>query len=173
MNILLPENRTFNTAQIPNAPSELYYCVFDYSNLDDTDYQFLPMVFVEDFAKASAELKIGDDIVQVPLSWSILIGEQAQGDMELMPIMQFHGRDFEAFAFNPINGFMAEYRPIEIINIYQEVRWCVPSMKPEHLLAVPTAMKKTPTCVFFSDSKSKFPDELDVRHMIPDYSNTF
>lgn len=165
MNILLPENRSFNTAQIPDSPSELYYCVLDYSNLDDIDYQFLPMVFVEDFAKASAELRIGGEIIQVPLSWSILIGEQEFGEIELMPIMGFHGRDFDAFVFNPCSGFMPDYQPIEIINIYQEVRWCVPSMKPEHLLVVPTSMRKNPSCVFFSDAKSKFPDEIDIKDL--------
>jgi len=41
MNILLPENRSFDTAKIPEEGSEIYYCVLDYSNLDDVDYHFL------------------------------------------------------------------------------------------------------------------------------------
>jgi len=165
MNILLPENKSFNTAQIPTVSSELYYCVLDYSNLDDIDYHFLPMVFIEDFAKASVELKIGKYLIQIPLSWSILIGDREFGEIELMAIMGFHGRDFNAFSLNPITGYMPDYYPIEIINIYQEVRWCVPALKPEHLLVVPIKSGENPPCVFFSESKTKFPDEIDVKDL--------
>lgn len=166
MNILLPENRSFNTAKIPEGGSEIYYCVLDYSNIDDVDYHFLPMVFIEDFSKACVELKIGENIVQIPLPWSILISEQELGDVELLPFIEFHGRDFDAFTFNPCTGFMPEFMPIEIINIYQDVRWCVPSMKPEQLLAIPITTGKNPQCAFFAESKNKFPEEIDVRHLV-------
>ena len=166
MNILLPENRSFDTAKIPEEGSEIYYCVFDYGNLDEVDYQFLPMVFIEDFAKACVELRIGKHLIQVPLPWSILISEQEFGDVELMPIIEFHGRDFDAFVFNPVSGFMPDFMPIEIINIYQEVRWCVPSMKPDQLLTVPIAIGENPPCAFFAEPKNKFPEEIDVRHLV-------
>lgn len=164
MNILLPENRSFNTAKIAEE-SDHYYCVLDYSNLDEIDYQFLPLVFIEDFPKAAAELKIGGHLMQVPLSWSILIGEKEFGDLELMPIMGFHGRDFNAFTYNPCIGYMPKYLEIEIINIYQEVKWCVPSMKPDHLLAVPIVIGENPLCAFFAEPKNKFPDEIDIRDL--------
>ena len=165
MNILLPENKSFDTAKVPESGSELYYCVLDYSDTEDVDYHFLPLVFIEDFAKAAVEIKIGGHIIQVPFLWSILISDQEFGDIELLPFVEFHGRDFDAFTFNPCEGYMPQFLPIEIINIYQEVRWCVPSMKPDNLLAVPITTGKNPQCAFFAESKNKFPEEVDVRHL--------
>ena len=166
MNILTPENQSCDTNRVTESSSELHYCVFDYSNQNDADYKFLPMVFVEEFAKASIELKIGNNILQVPMEWSILIGDREFGEIELMPLSDFHGRDFEAFVFNPISGFYPEYWPIETTNIYPEIKWCVPTMKPAQLLAVGLSAGDQPKCVYFSNRKIKFPDHVQLSHLI-------
>ena len=166
MYILTPENESFDTARIPSSNTELYFSVLDYSDPDDVDYQFMPIVFVEDFAKASAVLKIGKYTIEVPLHWSVLIGDKEFGDLELMPLIGFHGRDFSVFSFNPCKGFMPEFLPIEISNIYQEVKWCVPTVKSDHLLTVPLRSGENPLCAFFSEPKSKFPDSIDMQDLL-------
>lgn len=163
MYILTPENKSFNTAKIPNQTTHLYYCVLDYSDSNDVDYKFPPMVFIEDYAQASAELKIGEYIIQVPLKWSILLGDTHSGELEILPITSLNGRDFKAFLFNPCKGYMPSFFDIEIVNIYQEIRWCVPTVKPQHMLAVPLASGENPLCAFFAESKNKLPDVLDIR----------
>lgn len=165
MKILTPDNRSCDTVTIPDQDCELHYCVLDYSNLNDIDYQFLPMVFIEDFAKAAVELKIGESIIQVPLEWSVLIGDTEYGEIELLPIQEFHGRDFSAFVFNPISGYMPQYFPIEITNIYQEVRWTVPTLKPNQLLAVGLNTGTNPNCVYFASKKTKFPEMIELRDL--------
>lgn len=166
MYILTPDNKSFNTVKIPDKVTDLYFCVLDYSDPEDIDYRFLPIVFVENFPKANAVLKIGENEVEVPLHWSILIGDRDFGELELMPIIEFHGRDFSAFTFNPCKGFMSTFEPIEIINIYQEVKWCIPTVMPDHLLTVPLRSGDNPPCAFFAEPKIKLPDGLDIRDLI-------
>lgn len=166
MYILTPENKSFDTTRIPASNTELYYSVLDYSDKEDIDYKFMPIVFVEDFAKASAVLRIGQFMVEVPLHWSVLIGDKEFGDLELMPLIEVNGRDFSVFAFNPCQGFMPKFIPFEIVNIYQEVRWCVPSVMAEHLLSVPLCKGENPLCAFFAEAKNKWPDNIDIKDLI-------
>ena len=63
MYILTPDNKSFDTARIPSKSTDLYFCVLDYSDIEDVDYRFLPIVFVENFPKANAFLRIGSNIV--------------------------------------------------------------------------------------------------------------
>ncbi len=166
MYILTPDNISFDTNRIPSKSTDLYFCVLDYSDPTDIDYQFIPVVFVENFPKANAVLRIGPNTVEVQLHWSILVGDQDFGELELMPIIEFHGRDFSAFTFNPCKGFMSRFEPIEIINIYQEVKWCIPTVMPEHLLTVPLRGGENPPCGFFAEPKTKLPDDFDLRDLL-------
>jgi len=165
MYILTPENKSFDTSRIPNETTTLYYCILDYTDPEDVDYKFAPMVFIEDFARAAAELKIGDFRIQVPLHWCVLLGDRDFGDLEIMPITSLNGRDFCVFTYNPCIGYMPSFLPIDIVNIYQEVRWTVPTIKPEHMLCIPLADGENPLCAFFVDPKNKLPDILDIRQM--------
>ena len=166
MYILTPENKALDTIRIPASTSTLYHCVLDYSDHEDVDYKFPPTVFVEDFARASAELMIGNHRIQVPFNWCILLGDKDCGDLEIMPIKSFHGRSFQAFVFNPCKGYRPDFLPVDIVNIYQEVRWCIPTTKPEHMLAVPLCGGESPLCAFFVDEKNKLPDVLDIRQVL-------
>ena len=166
MYILTPENKSFDTNRIPAMNTELYYSVLDYSNRSEIDYKFLPIVFIEDFAKASAVLRIGTYTIEVPLHWTVLIGDQEFGELELMPLIDIGGRDFSIFSFNPCQGFMPKFMDLEIINIYQEVKWCVPSVLSDHLLTVPLCNGENPPCAFFAEPKNKWPDDLDIQDLI-------
>lgn len=162
MYILTPENKSMDTALIPEATDALYYCILDHTDNDDVDYRFPPMVFLEEFPRASIELKIGKHVIRVPLSWSMLLGDEDCHDLEIMPLLSFNGRDFKAFIFNPRAGFMPSYVPVEIINIYQEVKWSIPSIQPTHMLCVPLCGGDNPPCGFFSESKNKLPEIVDI-----------
>ena len=69
MYILTPDNKSFDTARIPSKSTDLYFCVLDYSDPEDIDYQFMPVVSVENFPKANAVLRVGENTVEVPLHW--------------------------------------------------------------------------------------------------------
>jgi hypothetical protein len=41
------------------------------------------------------------------------------------------------FCFNPLDSFKPEFHPIEIVDIYQDVKWYFPKLRPGQMLAVP------------------------------------
>lgn len=166
MYILTPDNKSFDTSLIPAETNTLHYCVFDHSDPDDVDYQFPPMVFLEEYAKTAMELKIGEYTIQVPSNWAILLGDEDTEYLEVFPVFEFRGRDFKAFTFNPCAGFMMKFMPIEETNIYQEVKWTVPSLQPTHMLAIPLCGGDNPPCAFFAESKNKLPDFIDIGEMM-------
>lgn len=166
MYILTPDNLSLDTSLIPTITDTLHYCVLDHTETDDVDYKFPPMVFLEEYTKAAVELKIGLYTIQVPSSWSILLGEEDASDLELLAPFEFNGQDFNAFTFNPCAGYMSKFLHIEILNIYQDVKWNVPSLQPAHMLAVPLHAGENPICAFFAENKNKLPDLIDMRDMI-------
>lgn len=167
MYILTPDNVTYDTNKISyDINIDLNYCILDHSDNDDIDYKFPPVVFIEEFSKSGVELQIGPYVIQVPWDWCALLGDKEIGDLEVVEIKKFNGRDFNIFTLNPITGYMPEYYPIKILNFYNEISWTVPFIKQEHLLAIPLRNGENPKCVFFCEAKHKLPDVIDVRSLI-------
>lgn len=162
MNILTVDNTVYELNTLPNEVEDLRYGVLDYSDPGHVDHMFVPLVFLENFYAPAAVLKIGDSIVQMPLDWSLIIAEPDHGEPEVIPIMSLNDRGFKAFCFNPISGFRPEYFPVEIVNVYQEVKWYFPKLKFGHFLAVPIESKEKPLCAYFVKETNKVPDVLDI-----------
>ena len=56
--------------------------------------------------------------------------------------------------------------PIEIINIYQDVRWYFPKMKNGQLLTVPLHDRGNPPCVYFVKEVSRQSEVLQLHKLI-------
>lgn len=163
MKILTPDNKSFDTSKISyDTNNDLYYCVLDYSDENDVDYRFPPLVFVDEYSKPGVELQINGSIIQVPWDWCLLMGDKNYSELELIDIKRFYGRDFSAFVINPISGYMPEFYDVKIINFYHEIRWTCPALGSESLLAVPLEGGSEPKCAFFSPPKHKLPEVLDI-----------
>jgi hypothetical protein len=163
MNILTVDNTTYDLDRLPEEIDEdLRYGVLDYSNTSEVDYMFVPLVFLESFSCPAAVLRIGKHELKVPLDWSLIIGEADHGEPEVINVMRLNDRGFSAFVFNPINGYKPEWQKVEVINIYQEVKWYVPKLKFGHVLAVPLEKSKSPMCAFFIKETNKIPEVLDL-----------
>lgn len=165
MYILTHENKSLDTSRIPDCVDALHYCVLDYSDSDNVDYQFPPVVFLETYPKAAFVLQIGKNQIQVPFDWSVLLGDLNSSELELLPLKEFRGRSYSAFVFNPCTGYIPSFLNVEIVNIYQEIHWSVPTLKSEHMLAIPLCGGSNPPCVFFVDIKNKVPDVIDIQKM--------
>lgn len=163
MKILTNENQAYNISQVPEKIENLNYCVLDYSNQADVDYYFLPLLFLESFYSPCIDIKIGQYSIQMPLDWSVVIGDINLGDLEMMPLIYLMDKDFDAFCFNPISGYMPKFCKVEIMNTWPDVRWYFPKLKQGHLLAVPLEDKPQPMCAFFAREINKIPDSLDIR----------
>jgi hypothetical protein len=174
--ILTADNTTYSMNDVPDQVDGLRYCVLDYSNQDEVDYYFLPLAYLESFSSPAADLQIGPYRVQMPLDWSIVIGEKDHGEIEIINLMSLCDRGFDAFAFNPIDGYMPDFLPVEIVNVYPDVKWFFPKLKFGHLLTVPlrnqleVPSRKDGTrgslCSFFVREAGKIPEALDIRKLI-------
>ena len=156
MRLLLLENKSYNLDQVPDEVEDLRFCVFDNSNPKDPDYFFIPLIFLESFNAPALVLRIGDDIIRMPVDWQILIGEPDLGDLEVVSLKNINDRGFSAFTFNPLSGYSPVFKPIEVVDVYQDVKWFFPKLKPGQLLAVPLKENtEKPLCAYFVKEISK------------------
>lgn len=123
----------------------------------------MPLIFLEAFNSPAIVLKIGTYQVQMPLDWSIVVGDSICGaDSEVLPLTSINERGFDAFIFNPITGFKIDYKPIEIVNIYQDVKWYFPKMRNGHILSVPLSNGPNPPCAYFVKEVSRQSEIIQV-----------
>lgn len=165
MKILTIENQSFDMNIIPEEIGEfddIRYCVLDYSDQDNVDYYFIPLYFLESFSSPVADLQIGKYRIQMPLDWSIIIGDKHQASLEIIQLMHLNDRDFTAFTFNPVNGYMPSFFDIQIIDVFPDVKWFTPKLKYGHILSVPLEIKESPLCVFMLKDINKVPEVLDI-----------
>ena len=104
-------------------------------------------------------------LVKAPLDWSLIVCDPGVVDPEVLPITSLNDRGFKTFVFNPITGFMPEFIEVEIVNIYQDVKWYFPKLKYGHILAVPLEEKNNPKCVYFVKETGKIPDVLSTEDL--------
>jgi hypothetical protein len=168
MRILTLDDRALDLNTIPEELEEdVRFSVLDNSNPQDPDFFYMPLIFLESFNSPAILLRIGDYEIQMPLDWSMVVGDKDCGlDPEVLPLTSINERGFDAFVFNPLSGFRAEYMPIEIINIYQDVRWYFPKMKNGQLLTVPLSNEKSPHCAFFVKEISRQSEMLSLHKLI-------
>jgi hypothetical protein len=165
MKILTVENQSYELDFVPEEIEDVRYGVLDYSNKNDADYFFVPLVFLEIFNAPAAVLRIGNHMVKMPLDWSLIICEPDVGEPEVVPITSLNDRGFHAFTFNPITGFLPQFQNVEITNVFQEVKWHFPKLKFGHFLAVPLGDEEGSNCAFFVKETSKVPDILDTYYL--------
>jgi hypothetical protein len=165
MKILTLDDTSYDLDTIPEEIDDIRYCVVDYSDPENVDYIYVPLVFLESFNAPAAVIEVGGHTIQMPLDWSIVIGEKDIGDLEVLPIMNFNDRHFNAFVYNPTKSIMAEFLPIKIVNIYSEMKWYFPKLKYGHILSVPLTDTKNPNCIFIVKEINKIPEVLDITQL--------
>lgn len=151
MFILTLENRAYSLVDLPDEVDDLSYSVLDNFDPKNPDFYFQPLIFLESFNSPALVLRIGDDEVTMPVDWSIAVGDaESDCDVEVLPLSSLNNRGFDALTYNPLTSFRYEFRPIEIINFYSDVKWYFPKMKPGQLLTLPTSARDNPSCCFFT-----------------------
>ena len=166
MRILTVENTVFDMTDLPNEVADLRFCVLDNSNPAEADYFFLPLVFLESFNDPALVLKIGKHTIKMPYNWRILIGDQEIGDLEALPLTKINDRGFEVFTFNPISDFRPKFESIEIVDVYQDVRWYFPKLKNGQLLCIPLDDSDKPQCAYFVKEISKASEQIDISRIM-------
>jgi hypothetical protein len=140
--------------EIPDEVEDLRFAILDNSDPKNPDYFFIPLIFLESFNSPALVLNIGGNMVKMPV------------DLEVIPLTSINDRGFSVFGFNPISSFKPEFFKIEIIDIYQDVKWYFPKLKPGQMLAVPIESGDKPLCAYFVKDISR-------QSEIVDYSKIF
>jgi len=151
MKILTLENTPLDLNTLPDQIEEdIRFSILDNSDNDNPDFFFIPLIFLESFSSPSVVLQIGGTEIQMPIDWNIAVGCSDSGnDLEVLPLTSIGDRGFEAFLFNPMASFKAEWAEVKVINYYNDVKWFFPKVKNGQLLAVPLEDKKEPLCAYF------------------------
>lgn len=157
MYILTLENKSFDLSKISeDLEEDIRFSVLDNNNPDDPDFFFIPLVFLESFNSPAMELDIGGRRITMPIDWSILVGDSNCGnELEVLPLTSLNDRGFEAFLFNPLSSFKHNYAHIEIINVYNDVKWYFPKTKVNQILTTPLEDGEKPNCAFFTKDISR------------------
>ena len=162
MLILTEENLSYNLDRIPDEVDDVRYCVLDCSNQRETDFYWLPLIFLESFNAPAVVLDIGPYQVQMPLDWSILVCDDNYSDLEVMPLTQLNDRGFHAITFNPLEHMVPVSYEVNISNIYADVKWYFPKLKNGNVLTMPLEFGDKPQCSLFVKEGNKVPDPLDM-----------
>ena len=97
----------------------------------------------------------------MPLEWSMVVGNSEVGDLEVLPLTSLNDRGFEAFIFNPLTSSRPEFLPVDVINVYQDVKFYFPKLKNGQLLTTPITKGSKPPCAFFVKEVSRQSETLD------------
>ena len=162
MQILTLEDKTFYLNDLPDEIDEdLRFSVLDNSDPNNPDYFFIPLIFLESFTAPAAVLKVGPYTINMPLDWCTIVGDPTGPEMEVLPLTSLNDRGFRTFTFNPLSGFRPEFFDIDIIDVYQDVKWYFPKMKPGQLLTTPLAPGHKSPCAFFVKDVSRQSELVD------------
>ena len=168
MQILTLDNKSFDLNNLPDDVDEnMRFSVLDNSDAVNPDFFFVPLIFLESFNAPAMVLKIGNDEVTMPIDWSIAVGDSSSSsEIEILPLTSLNDRGFEAFCFNPLSSFRIEFKPIEIVNFYNDVKWYFPKMRNNQLLATPLSNENKPNCAYFVKEISRQSEIIDISKIL-------
>ena len=162
MRILTLENTAFEMNEIPDEVDDLRFSILDNSDPNNPDYFFIPLIFLESFNSPALVLNIAGYVIRLPVDWKILTGEEEIGDLEMIDVSSLNERGFKAFSFNPISSYMPEYLPIDIIDLYSDVKWFFPKLKQGQILAIPLELGEKPKVVYAAKEINKQNEVVDI-----------
>jgi hypothetical protein len=168
MQILTLDNEAYDLNNLPEEVDDnMRFSVLDNSDAQNPDFFFQPLIFLESFNSPAMVLRIGGHEVIMPIDWSIAVGDSSSScDIEILPLTSLNDRGFEAFCFNPLSGFRVEFKPIEIVNFYNDVKWYFPKMKNGQLLTVPLNNDPKPLCAYFVKEISRQCEMIDLSKIL-------
>lgn len=162
MRILTLEDRSFEMNELPDEVDDLRFAILDNSDPRNPDYFFIPLIFLESFNSPALVLDIAGNLIRMPVDWKILIGEKEIGDLEMVNLSSLNDRGFNAFSFNPISSFRADYLSINIVDLYSDVKWYFPKLKQGQILAIPIETGDGPRCVYCAKEINKQNEVVDI-----------
>lgn len=159
--LTLDHNQFYDLDTLPDEVDDMRFAILDNSDPGNPDYHYIPLIFLESFSSPALVLRIGTNVIKMPMDWQILIGEPDVGDLEVLALTSINDRGFKAFEFNPLSSFRPSFPDIEILDVYHEVTWYAPKLKNGQMLAVPLNDEIKPECVYFVKDISRNCEMVD------------
>ena len=168
MRILTIENECYMLNNLPDQIEEdIRFSVLDNSNSDDPDFYFIPLIFLESFSAPAIVMEINGKEIMMPIDWHIAVGDsETNNDLEILPLTSLNDRGFEAFLFNPVKSYKADYAEVKILNFYNDVKWYFPKTKNGQLLAIPLTDGPKPLCAYFIKDISRQSETIDYSALL-------
>ena len=162
MRILTLEDTAFEMNELPEEVDDLRFAVLDNSDPTNPDYFFIPLIFLESFNSPAIVLEVGDKTIRLPIDWKILTGEKEVGDLEMLNLSSLNDRGFKAFEFNTLSSRMHQYLPIQMVDLYSDVKWYFPKLKQGQILAIPIETGSEPRCVYAAKEINRQNEIVDI-----------
>jgi hypothetical protein len=168
MRLLTLDNECFKLNNLPDElEDDVRFSVLDNSDPKDSDFFFIPLIFLESFSSPAIVLEINGHEIMMPIDWNIAVGDSQTGnDLEVLPLTSINDRGFEVFLFNPLTSFKTEFGTLQVKNFYNDVKWYFPKMKNGQLLSVPITEGKNPLCAFFVKDISRQSELIDYSQLL-------
>lgn len=160
MNVLTPENNAFDIDLVTEHIPDEMFCVLDLSEHGESDFYFKHILHTVSFNSISADLQIGDKVIQVPLGWQLLLGDEDTGMVEMCTIENLlNMKDPRAYVYNPIRSMYPRFEKVKVLRVFTlTTKWQIPYLQKKNLLCVPLSTGVNPQCVYFADENEKIPD---------------
>jgi len=164
INILTLDNYSFSMNNVAETvDDDTRFAVLDNSNPQQPDFFFQPLIFLESFNAPAMVIRIGNKEITMPIDWCIAVGDgHSSTNIEILPLTSLNDRGFDALVFNPLTSFRLEFKEIEIVNFYNDIKWYFPKIKTGQLLAIPLSDEKGPDCAYFVKEVSRY---SEIIHM--------
>jgi len=168
MRILTLDNVSYNLNNLPDELEEdLRFSVLDNSDIDNPDFFFIPLIFLESFNSPAMVMEINGKEITMPIDWHLAVGDsEGTGDIEVLPLTSLNDRGFEAFLFNPLTSYTMNWGEVKITNFYNDVKWYFPKMKNGQLLGVPITDGDNPQCAWFVKDISRQSETIDYGALV-------
>ena len=174
MKILTPDNTLYDLDQMPDMVDDVKFSVLDFSkgrrNIDEPDFYFSSLIFMERFSTPAALLQIGEFELKVPLNWSIMITSNEFDEMCMVPINSIPKRNFTAFVYNPLKGGLPSALPVEIKTLYRNYEWHAPKVNPANLITMPISNTEKairgPHCVYIARETANVPKTFSLADIL-------
>ena len=160
--IVLEADNTLLNTDFVNKP--FHFGVLTFEDVKNPDFVFKHTDHIMAYNAAGITLEIGSgkevSRIVVPLHWWILC--VSLDEVQTIPLYELSRNDYEAFCFNPINGYRPEYLNLRVStstpSIYPYANWYSPPVGEKDLILIPLSDKHDsrnghPLCVMFSTNK--------------------
>lgn len=144
MEILMPDNTSFNLNQPSSKLIDSKMCVFDYANKEDIDFYMKKITTFISYRYPSVELLVGDKYhLELPLNWRVMIADSHDYICQLVGIEELLHFPNDTVIFNPYYIMSPKWVSLKILKVNpQPIEHFVPKLPKKNCLVIPLGTRE-------------------------------